>query len=157
MKKILILIFLSISFIKNYASIGDDYFHNAALQYVDGKIKEAKQTVQEGLQIEPQNPNLNALAKKLDEEQEEQKQQQSQDDKKNEEEQDKDEQQKQQQKQDQQDKDKEKEEQQQQMSEEEKQKIDNAEQILRALQQKERELMKDEKKNSDAQKTGKYW
>ncbi len=43
------------------------------------------------------------------------------------------------------------------MNEEEEKKMEDAEQILRALQQKEKELMKEEKKPKDAQKTGKYW
>jgi tetratricopeptide (TPR) repeat protein len=70
---------------------------------------------------------------------------------------DKKEQQQNQQQQQSDDDKKEEQQQKQKLTDDEKQKLDNAEQILRALQQKEKELMKDEKKSSDAQKTGKYW
>jgi len=56
----------------------DDYFHTASNFYVNGKNRQAKESVQTGLQIYPTDKKLNSLAGLIKEEEEQEQQQDSQ-------------------------------------------------------------------------------
>jgi len=130
----------------------DEYFHNSSNAYIDGQFEQAKRTVQEGLLRYPDDPRLQALLKQLRKEQEQQQQQNQQQQQQNQEQQQQRDQQQQNQQQNQQQQqgeqnqpengDPQNNEQQlaQQMSKQE------AEKILKALEQKEKDLLKQFKK-----------
>ena len=86
MRIIMVLIFLAIWQGLNAQSAGD-YFHSAALQYIDSKTEAALRDIHSGLQLDPSHEKLLALLDKIKEEKEEEQQkksgqdQQSQDDK----------------------------------------------------------------------------
>ena len=48
------------------AQTPEDYFHEAAQLYLDEAYDQALQTVNEGLQVDPDHPKLNALREQLD-------------------------------------------------------------------------------------------
>ena len=143
----------------------DEYFHGGAQSFINSDLQTAIEQVQAGLNQYPNNPKLNALMQKLQEEQkkqQQQKQNQNQQQQQNQQNQQQDQQQKQdeqeQQEQNKQQQQREGEEQQeqdpQQMNPEDlkSQQIskEDAEKILQALAQKEKELLKEfKKKKSD--------
>ncbi|MEP1152489.1 MAG: hypothetical protein ABJH08_12235 [Balneola sp.] len=134
------------------AQDADSFFHNGANSFINSQLDQATQIVDEGLYQYPNDAKLNALREKLEEEKDKQKQQQQQqqqNQEQNEEEQEQEEQEQQQ--------EQEQQEQEQQQQEEPKpqdgEEIDSkeiskedAEKILKALAQKEKELLKDFKK-----------
>ncbi|MEX0721081.1 MAG: hypothetical protein WD059_10465 [Balneolaceae bacterium] len=159
-KMLLTVIFsLMVSFTAS-AQNADDYFHNGAQSFIGADLQDAISYVQEGLAQYPNDPKLNALLQKLEEEQERQQQQQQD---QNQQQQNQDEQEQQQQESEQ-EQDQNQEEQEQQESEgdngEEEQQQEqeteglepqqiskeDAEKILQALAQKEKELLKEFKK-----------
>lgn len=174
-----ILIFCGISLAANGQS-ADTYFHSGAQAFINADLQQAIQQVQAGLQQFPNNPKLNALMEKLKEEQQRQQQQQQnqqQQDQQNQQQQD----QQEQQQQDQQDKQDQQEEQDQQEQDQQQGKQDQdeknaeemnpenmdmqqiskeeAEKILQALAQKEKELLKEfkKKKTDGSAKHEKDW
>ena len=134
MKRLIFIILLVVPFMLVEAQSVTDYFHTTANYYINGKKKEAKQTILEAIQKYPNDPKLKQLAAKInklpDEKDNKNKQnkQDKQNDKKDEKKQNKDQQNKDQQKQKQQ----QSQPQQPQMSKQ------NAQQILDALQQDEK-------------------
>lgn len=165
-----------------WGQTSEDYFHGGAQNFIHSDLQKAISEVQAGLNQYPDDPKLNALMQMLQEEQEKQKQQQNQDQQQQEQNQDQ-QQQDQQQQDDQQNQQQnennegENEEQDQQQSEGEEQgqrnpeeinpeeldsqKIskEDAEKILRALAQKEKELLKEfkKKKTDGSTKNEKDW
>ena len=151
------------------AQDADSFFHRGANSYINSQLNQAIQIVDEGLFQHPNDAKLNALKQKLEEEKEKQQQQQQ-----NQQNQD----QEQQQEQDQQQENQEQNEEEQQEQEqgegseenepkpEEGKEIDSkeiskedAEKILNALAQKEKELLKDfkKKKSKDSATHDKDW
>ncbi len=122
------------------AQTADDYFHMASQKYINGNYKESKQLVSEGLAKYPSDPKLNALNSKIkepspqDQNQQQQNQQQNQDQKQQQAQQPKPQPQK------------------GQMNK------DEADRILQALQNKEKENMKKQKEQPQKQeKVDKDW
>lgn len=163
MKKILCSILFSLITILAAAQTADEYFHGGAQSYINSDLQTAITQVQQGLAQYPNDPKLNALLRKLQEEQEKQQQQQQQD------QQDQDQQQQDQQDQEQQNQDQQQQNEDEQNQQEDQQQGDQdqqkppeqqdgqpqqtreiskeeAEQILKALAQKEKELLKEFKK-----------
>ena len=132
MKRLIFIILLVVPFMLVEAQSVTDYFHTTANYYINGKKKMAKETILEAIQKYPNDPKLKQLAAKInklpDEKDNKNKQnkQDKQNDKKDEKKQNKDQQNKDQQKQ------KQSQPQQPQMSKQ------NAQQILDALQQDEK-------------------
>ena len=154
---IFILIFIS-AILK--AQSADDYFHNSTKTYVHGDSRKALDIVNEGLKIYPTDKKLTALKNAIEEKQDKQDQDQNKDEKEQDQEkqdQNKDQQDKQdenkdkqdqkqdQQKQDQDKKDQQKQEQQQQPQPKEISKKD-AERMLQALKNGEKETLEKLKK-----------
>lgn len=152
-KTAFILMFMAFGY-TGYAQSANEYFHDTSKEYIYGELETATQVVDEGLQKYPDNQKLQALKTLLEQEKEKQQQQQQQQNQdqqnqQNQDQQDQD-QQEQEQNQDQQDQqnadeqdpqeDGKQQELQAQMSKEE------AEKILKALEQKEKELLKEFKK-----------
>jgi cell division protein FtsN len=152
----------------------ESYFHNSAQSFINADLQQAIQEAQQGLQQYPNNPKLNALMQKLQEEQ--QRQQQQQDQENQEQQQEEQEQQQDQQQGDQKQQQQEQQDQQQQEQGENQdeqnpedmnpenmdmQKISKqeAEKILQALAQKEKELLKEfkKKKTNGSAKHEKDW
>lgn len=154
------------------AQSADQYFHNGAQFFINADLQTSLNYVEEGLANYPNDRKLNALYEKLKEEQEKQQQQQQQ------EQQQQNQQDQEQQQQDQQNQQQEnQEEQEQQEGEEGEQGEDQpqeinpenlqsqqiskeeAEKILRALAQKEKELLKEfkKKKSTGSAKHEKDW
>lgn len=143
------------------AQTADDYFHGSAQSFINADIQGAIAQVQQGLAQYPNDPKLNALLQKLEEEQEKQQQQQNQQNQ--DQEQQEQEQNQDQQNQDQQEQNEEQEQQDQQEGEQNEEQQpqeqqdgqpqqpreiskEEAEKILQALAQKEKELLKEFKK-----------
>ena len=143
------------------AQDADSFFHRGANSYINSQLNQAIKIVDEGLFQYPNDAKLNALKQKLEEEKEKQQQQQQNQQNQNQE-QEQQEQDQQEQNQDQQQENQEQNEEQQQEQEqgegseenepkpEEGKEIDSkeiskedAEKILKALAQKEKELLKD--------------
>jgi len=135
---LIVFIFLSASVA---AQPADAFFHNSSNAYIDGQFDVAKRTVQEGLLRYPNDPKLQALLEQLEKEQ--QKQQQNQNQQQQNQQQNQDQQQQQQQSQS----DSSGEPQNQQQAAAQMSKAE-AEKILKALEQKERDLLKQFKKKS---------
>ncbi|MEQ8523974.1 hypothetical protein [Gracilimonas sp.] len=151
----------------------DEYFHGGAQAFINSDVQTAIDQVQTGLNQYPNDPKLNALMQKLQEEQEKQQQQQNQDqqqqNQQNQQQQDQQQQnqeeQEEQQNQEEQQSDGEEQQQQdpQEMNPEDlkSQKIskEDAEKILQALAQKEKELLKEfkKKKSDGSAKHDKDW
>ncbi|MEX2604876.1 MAG: hypothetical protein WD361_11760 [Gracilimonas sp.] len=175
MKNSLTLLFLLLISIPVMAQSADEYFHNGAQYFINADLQEAIHQVQNGLNQYPNDPKLNALMQKLQEEQE--KQQQNQDQQQNQEQQNQQQDQNQEQEQDQQNQSEEEQDQDQQQSDGEEQGEQNpeemnaeelqsqqiskedAEKILQALAQKEKELLKEfkKKKSDGSAKHDKDW
>lgn len=141
------------------AQTADSYFHGGAQSFIGSDLQGAISKVQEGLNRFPNDPKLNELLQKLEEEQEKQQQQQEQ---QNQDQQEQNQDQQQQQEQEQEGENEEQQEQQEQ-NEDDQQNPENQEQqpqpqemgemskedaqkILQALAQKEKELLKEFKK-----------
>ncbi|SMO69390.1 hypothetical protein [Gracilimonas mengyeensis] len=146
----------------------EEYFHGGAQSFINNDLQNAISQVQEGLNQYPDNPKLNALMEQLQKEQERQQQQQNQNQNQNQQDQQQQDQEQQEQNQDQQqnqqDQEQQEKEQEQQQSEGQQQgeqqpeEVDaealesqqiskeEAEKILKALAQKEKELLKEFKK-----------
>lgn len=151
-----------------FAQTAEEYFHGGAQSFIHADLQTAINQVQDGLTQYPNDTKLNALMEELQKEQErqqqnqdqqqEQQQDQNQENEQEEQEQDQQNQQQDEQEQEQQEQESEGENQGEQSPEEmqsdplESQKIskEDAEKILQALAQKEKELLKEfKKKKSD--------
>lgn len=60
-----------------FSQTAEDYYHHGANFYIDAVLQEAIAAVEKGLQMEPDNPKLQALLEKLKEQQQRQQQQQN--------------------------------------------------------------------------------
>lgn len=163
MKTIILFIFSLLLATPALSQSADQYFHNGAQSFINADLQTAINTVQQGLAQYPNDSKLNALMQKLQEEQERQQQQQQQ----NQEQQDQDQQSQQDQQQNQNEQEQEEEQEPQEsegenQGEQEAQEMnpeeldsqqiskEDAEKILQALAQKEKELLKEfKKKRSD--------
>ena len=133
MKNLLTLTFSILLASSAWAQSADEYFHGGAQSFINADLQTAINQVQNGLNNYPNDPKLNALMQKLQEENEEQQEQQEQQESEGEN----------QEEQDPQDMNPE-DLKSQQISKE------DAEKILQALAQKEKELLKEfKKKKSD--------
>lgn len=167
MKKLITIIFSFLIVTAATAQTADDYFHSGAQSFIGADLETAISQVQQGLVQYPNNPKLNALMQKLQEEKERQQQQQQ-----NQEQQQQQSEQQQNEEQEQENKEQQKQEsegenqedqdpremnpedlQSQQISKE------DAEKILKALAQKEKELLKEfkKKKSDGSAKHDKDW
>lgn len=176
MKKIFLTLLFSSLTIVAFGQTADSYFHNGAQSFINSDLQRAIQEVQTGLQQFPNNPKLNALMQMLQKEQEQQQQQQNQDQQEqqqNQQEQEENQDQQEQQQDDQNEQEQQNEEQQEGQDQNEEnpgemnpedmdmQKIskEEAEKILQALAQKEKELLKEfkKKKTDGSAKHEKDW
>lgn len=158
MKTILISIFFLLTSHIAFGQSATDYFHGSAQSYIASDIQGAIAKVQQGLAKYPNDPKLNQLLQKLEEEQEKQQQQQQQNQENQEEQEDQQEQnQEQQNEQEQEEQEQEQkegenneqnepQEQDGQPQEPKEMSKEDAEKILQALAQKEKELLKEFKK-----------
>lgn len=138
------------------AQNAEDYFHDGAQNYISGSLESAIARVQEGLSQYPNDPKLNELLTKLEEEQEQQQNQQQEQQNQDQENQNQDQQnqeQENQEEQEQQENEQNEENQEQNPDEQLAQPKDareiskeEAQKILQALAQKEKELLKEFKK-----------
>ena len=112
------------------------FFHTAARQYIDARFLDASQTVQQGLKLYPNDPDLKKLAEKLKKKQQQQQQ--------NEQQQQQQAQQKKQQKQDQGKKKNDRQKKRKKQNKQDKQKMDKKEamRILNALKNDELKAQK---------------
>lgn len=169
MKRLTLILFLSLLSLPVLAQSADQYFHNGAQYFINADLQTSLNYVEEGLMNYPNDRKLNALYEKLKEEQEKQQQeqqQQNQQDQEQEQEQQQD-QQNQEQQENQEKQESEGEQQNEQQPQEmnpeelESQQIskEEAEKILRALAQKEKELLKEfkKKKSTGSAKHEKDW
>lgn len=118
----------------------DDYYHSAAQSYIKANYEQAKQAVAEGIAKYPNDPRLAAIAEKLKNEEEKQNQQQEQQEQEQEQQQQQEqEQQKQEQQEQEEQQQQEQQQQQQQMEEMSK---EDAERILDALKEDEKDEQK---------------
>lgn len=174
MKKLLTIIFSLLLTTLAFAQSADNYFHDGAQSFINADLQTAINEVQEGLSRYPNDAKLNALMEKLQQEQEKQQQQQQQQ-QQQEQQQNQEQQSQQEQDQNQEQENQEQQQQQQEQSENqgeqnpqemnpeelESQKIskENAEKILQALAQKEKELLKEfkKKKTDGSAKHDKDW
>ncbi len=172
MKRLPLIIFLTLLTAPVLAQSADQYFHNGAQFFINADVQTSLNYVEEGLTKYPNDRKLNALYEKLKEEQEKQQQQQQQEQQQDQQNQ---EQEQEQQQQDQQDQQQENQEQQESegedQSEQQPQEVnpedlqsqqiskEEAEKILRALAQKEKELLKEfkKKKSTGSAKHEKDW
>lgn len=145
----------------NAQNTPDTYFHGGAQHWIGGDLPGAINQVQEGLNRFPNDPKLNELLAKLEEEKQNQQQQQQQN-QDQQEQQNQDQQQNEEQNQDQQNQEQEEQQQDQQQNDEQQQdqqdqqqaqpqdareiSKEEAQKILQALAQKEKELLKEFKK-----------
>lgn len=169
MKTIIAFIFSFLLASAALAQSADQYFHNGAQSFINADLQTAISTVQQGLDQYPNDAKLNALMQKLQEEQERQQQQ-------NQEQQEQDQQSQQDQQQNQNEQEQEQEQQSQEsegenQGEQEPQEMnpeelesqqiskEDAEKILQALAQKEKELLKEfkKKKSDGSAKHDKDW
>ncbi|HET8865252.1 MAG TPA: hypothetical protein VFM80_06100 [Gracilimonas sp.] len=169
MKKLLPIIFSLLLTTLAFAQSADNYFHDGAQSFINADLQTAINEVQEGLSRYPNDAKLNALMEKLQQEQEKQQQQQQQqqeqqqNQEQNQEQENQEQEQQQQQQQQQQQSENQGEQNPQEMNPEEleSQKIskENAEKILQALAQKEKELLKEfkKKKTDGSAKHDKDW
>jgi hypothetical protein len=172
MKRLPLIVFLTFLTLPVLAQSADQYFHNGAQYFINADLQTSLNYVEEGLMEYPNDRKLNALYEKLKEEQEKQQQQQQQQDQQQQNQQDQEqeqqqEQQNQQQQENQEEQGIEGEEQSEQSPQEvnpedlQSQQIskEEAEKILRALAQKEKELLKEfkKKKSTGSAKHEKDW
>lgn len=176
MKKLIAFIFslLVTTAVFAQSQTAEDYFHGGAQSFIQSDLQTAIDQVQTGLNQYPNNPKLNALMQKLQEEQKKQQQQQNQDQQQQQNQQN---QQQQEQEQQNEEEQQEQENQEQEQSEGEEQQDqdpqemnpedlnsqqiskEDAEKILQALAQKEKELLKEfkKKKSDGSAKHDKDW
>jgi hypothetical protein len=76
-------ILVAISATLSLAQTADDYFHTASQQYVFGQNQASKQTIEEGLRRFPNDPKLSALKDKIKEPPKQDQQSQQQKDRQN--------------------------------------------------------------------------
>lgn len=172
MRRLLLIVFLTFLTAPILAQSADQYFHNGAQFFINADLQTSLNYVEEGLSEHPNDRKLNALYEKLKEEQEKQQQQQQQQEQQQNQEQEQEQEQQQQNQQDQQQENQEQQEsesneQQEQQPQEvnpedlQSQQIskEEAEKILRALAQKEKELLKEfkKKKSTGSAKHEKDW
>ena len=119
------------------AQTSGDYFHSGAQYYIDSQLQQAIAAVTRGLEIEPQNPQLQALLEKLKEQQKQQQQNQDQQEQQDQEKEQQEQQDQEQQNQDQQDQEKEQQEQQNQQDQEKEQQEQQKEQQKQEQDQQE--------------------
>lgn len=173
MKRLTLILFLTFLAVPVLAQSADQYFHNGAQFFINADLQTSLNYVEEGLTEYPNDRKLNALYEKLKEEQEKQQQQQQQQEQQQQNQEQ--EQEQEQQQQDQQDQQQENQEQQEsegdEQSDQQQQEInpedlesqqiskEEAEKILRALAQKEKELLKEfkKKKSTGSAKHEKDW
>lgn len=161
MKNILLLFFISFVAVSLQAQSADDFFHQSAQAYIHSDLQTAKQLVLEGLNRYPNDPKLNELKDKLEEEEQNQQQQNQNQQNQNQDQEQEQEQQNQQQDQQQNEEDEQEQQNQQQEGQNESEpkepeegeavqskeiSKEDAEKILKALAQKEKELLKEFKK-----------
>ena len=147
MKKIILLILCLFPVIL-FAQSATDYFHIAANYYVNANKKSAQTTIKEGIQKFPDNQKLRNLASKIEElpdpedeqNQQNQQDQQNQDNQDNQDQQDQNQNQNQQQQQQQQDQKKDEMQQRQQQQQQQINRED-AQRLLDAIAQEEKELL----------------
>lgn len=165
MKRLSLIVFLTFLSLPILAQTADQYFHNGAQYFINADLKTSLDYVEEGLMNYPNNRKLNALYEKLKEEQEKQQQQNQQNQEQEQEQQQNQKNQEQQkdQKQEESEGEQQNEQQPQELNPEnlESQQIskEEAEKILRALAQKEKELLKEfkKKKSTGSAKHEKDW
>lgn len=178
MKKLIFILFMASASTAVYGQAADEYFHGGAQSFIKADLQTAINEVQSGLAKYPNDAKLNALMQKLKEEQKKQQQQQQQNQQQKKEQQNKenqDQKQQDQQQKDQEQKEQQKKEQQQSdgkdQEEQDPQEVDpdklqskqiskeDAEKILKALAQKEKELLKEfkKKKTNGSAKHEKDW
>jgi len=133
-----------------YAQSVEDFFHQAAHLYIDGKTRDAQNTIQSALQRYPNDPKLRTLLGKIRDEEKQQNQNQQQNDQQQDQQQQDQQQQDQQQQDQQQDDKKQSEEQKEQQSQagEKQQELskEDAERLLEALKNQEKEAQKAKQK-----------
>jgi hypothetical protein len=148
-KTILIISFLIGNFFLTkctFSQSANGYFHSASNNYINNFIDKAKKDISTGLSLEPGNKKLNALAGKIKEEEKKQQQQQQQNQDQNQKDQQKDQEKQQQQQSEQEKKEQQdQQQQQQQQGEEKKMSKQDAERILNALQNDEKDMQKQRK------------
>jgi outer membrane biosynthesis protein TonB len=162
MKKLVAFIFSILIATSAWAQSADEYFHGGAQSFIGSDLQTAIDQIQAGLNKYPNNPKLNALMQKLQEEKEKQEQQQQNQDQQQDQ---KEKEQEEQENQEQQESEGENQEEQdpQEMNPEDMkpQQIskEDAEKILQALAQKEKELLKEfkKKKSDGSAKHDKDW
>lgn len=171
MKRPILIVFLTFLTVPLLAQSADQYFHNGAQYFINADLQTSLNYVEEGLMEYPNDRKLNALYEKLKEEQEKQQQQQQQEQQQNQQNQEQEQQQEQQNQQQQDQQDQESEGEQKEQSEQSPQEVnpedlqsqqiskEEAEKILRALAQKEKELLKEfkKKKSTGSAKHEKDW
>jgi TolA-binding protein len=167
MKRLLLISFLTLLTVPVLSQSADQYFHNGAQFFINADLQTSLNYVEEGLMNYPNDRKLNALYDKLKEEQEKQQQQQEQQEQNQQNQKQEQEQQDQQQQENQEQQESEGEEQGEQQPQEvnpedlQSQQIskEEAEKILRALAQKEKELLKEfkKKKSTGSAKHEKDW
>lgn len=150
-----------------------EYFHNGANFYINGKLLEALQEVQAGLEQNPADPKLNALLQKIQEALKNQQPQQQEQQEQNEQEQQQDQQQQQQQQEQQEEQQQEEQEKRGQPGEEDQQQQEqqpqpaenqqelskeDAERILSALENQEKKALQNlKKKPTGIKRSAKDW
>jgi Mg-chelatase subunit ChlI len=166
MKKTVALIFSFLIATAAFGQSADEYFHSGAQSFIGADLQSAIKRVQDGLNKYPNDVKLNALMQKLQEEKERQQEQQQNQEQQSEQEQqnENNEQQEQEEQQSQENEGQNQNEQEpQEMNPEEldSQQIskEDAEKILQALAQKEKELLKEfkKKKTNGSAKHDKDW
>jgi outer membrane biosynthesis protein TonB len=172
MKRLSLILFLVTFSLPILAQSADQYFHNGAQYFINADLQTSLDYVEEGLMNYPNDRKLNALYEKLKEEQEKQQQQQQKEQQQNQQ----DHEQEQEQQQDQQNQEQQEDQEQQEsegqhQNEQQPQELnpedlesqqisqEEAEKILRALAQKEKELLKEfkKKKSTGSAKHEKDW
>jgi len=140
-----IVINVAIQVLPVYGQSVEDFFHQAANFYIDGKAQDAKNTIQTALQRYPNDPKLQTLLGKIRDEEKQQNQNQQQ----NDQQQDQQQQDQQEQNQQQDDKKQNEEQKEQQAQAGEKQQElskEDAERLLEALKNQEKEAQKAKQK-----------
>ncbi|MEO0900371.1 MAG: hypothetical protein AAFY71_28435 [Bacteroidota bacterium] len=158
MKQIILIAFLSMMGFSAFGQTAQEFYHQGAQQYIFGQKKEAIESVQQGLQLNPNDTDLKELYEILMKEEENQ---QNKDNQKENKDQQKEEEQKEQDKQDQQ-KDQQEQEQQEKQQPSQPMNIsqEDMEKLLQALQMEEEKLQKDMQKRKvkvSKKKTAKDW
>ncbi|MEX0724245.1 MAG: hypothetical protein WD357_04395 [Gracilimonas sp.] len=171
MKTAVALIFSFLIATSAFGQSADEYFHSGAQSFIGADLQSAINRVQNGLSKYPNDAKLNALMQKLQEEQERQQQQQDQQQQNQEQQSEQEQQQNENEEQQEQEEQQSQENEGQNQDEQEPQEMnpeeldsqqiskEDAEKILQALAQKEKELLKEfkKKKSSGSAKHDKDW